>query len=88
MAVEQGQLKNLEWDKFTSFSSVTDYAPVYCPKTIRIEDLERLHKEAYRRAYFRPKMVLQQFGDFLLKRDPASYLASLRALVGMIRKSH
>ena len=48
-----------EWDKYTSFSSMTENEPVYVPDGISAQDLKVLHKSAYRQIYLRPVFILR-----------------------------
>lgn len=48
-----------EWDKYTSFSSMTENEPVYVPDGISAQDLKVLHKNAYKQIYLRPAFILR-----------------------------
>lgn len=46
-----------EWDKYTSFSSMTENEPVYVPDGISAEELKSFHKRAYKQIYLRPRFI-------------------------------
>lgn len=46
-----------EWDKYTSFSSMTKNEPVYVPSGISAQELKSLHKNAYRQIYLKPAFI-------------------------------
>lgn len=48
---------SMEWDKYTSFSSMTDNAPVYVPDGISADELQSFHKRAYKQIYLRPRFI-------------------------------
>lgn len=43
-----------EWEKFTSFGSMTKNEPIYVPDGISSEEITKLHKAAYKAIYLRP----------------------------------
>lgn len=55
--IKQGKFKTKDWDKFTSFGSMTEFDPVYIPEGMTREEIEWVHKKAYQSFYFRPKMI-------------------------------
>lgn len=48
-----------EWDRYTSFSSMTENEPVYVPLGVSARELKSLHKNAYRQIYLRPSFIFK-----------------------------
>ena len=70
-----------EWDKFTSFSSMTDNEPVYVPQGISIEELKFMHKQAYREIYLRPKFLINHLKKLNSWINVKKYLETARVFM-------
>ena len=72
-----GTLKE-EYNEFHGWS------PVFVPKGYKdADELRKLHKEAFRRFYFRPKYVLKKIWGIRTKTDIERYWKGLRFVMGM-----
>lgn len=70
-----------EWDRYTSFSSMTDGEPIYVPDGISAEDLKSLHKKAYREIYFRLKFIMNHIGKLNSFMNVKKYFTVLEAFI-------
>ena len=88
-ALAEGTLTSTDWEKYTSFSTMTSFDPIYVPREMTPEELRRVHRQAYRSFYFRPKIVWKQLlrirsiGD--IKRSGAGVWTLLR---GVLTRKH
>ncbi|MCK4462869.1 MAG: radical SAM protein, partial [Candidatus Omnitrophica bacterium] len=87
-AVKTGRLRTRDWDIYTSFSSMTNYDPVFTPENIDVETLKKMQRKAFRSYYFRPRMILKHikklrspyiFGEYI--NSAFTMLKSLRGEV-------
>lgn len=74
-AVKEGLLESLDWERFTSFSSMTAYEPIYTPRGMVPKDLMALQKQALREFYFRPKYILKRI---LKLSSPREFINTLK----------
>ena len=85
-ALKEERLLTKDWDKYTSFSSMTDYDPVFVPKYLNIDELNRLQRKAFRSYYFRPKMlfkhILKMRSPTIIKEYVKNFFYMLKSLKG------
>lgn len=85
--LSEGLINSVDWEQYTSFSSMTNYDPAYVPSSISLEELKRIHKESYRSCYFRPRFILHHLTNIRSLNDIKNYLVVMRAFwEGIIRK--
>lgn len=77
-AVRDGLLKSLDWERFTSFSSMTAYEPIYTPRGMVPKDLMDLQKQALREFYFRPRYIIKRI---LKLGSPREFINTLKTAV-------
>lgn len=77
-AVRDGLLESLDWERFTSFSSMTAYEPIYTPRGMVPQDLMNLQKQALREFYFRPSYILKRI---LKLSSPREFINTLKTAI-------
>jgi len=75
-AIKEELLKSLDWERFTSFSSMGIYEPIYIPKGMVGSDLVKFQKKALRQFYFRPSYI---FKRLLRMRRKDEFARNIRA---------
>lgn len=81
-AVKEGTLKSLDWELFTSFSSMTEFDPVYVPSGLTKDILMNTQKKAIREYYFRPKKII---GYVLKIRSLKDITNNFKALISLVK---
>lgn len=70
-----------DWDRFTSFSSMTEDEPVYVPDGITPENLKAMHKMSYREIYLRPRFILKHIRKLNSWTNIRKYLVAFSAFM-------
>lgn len=85
-AVKKGLLKSRDWERFTSFSSMTGYEPIFTPEGMITADLMKLQKQALKEFYFRPSYILKRLLKLKSGRELINIFNAARTLFNGIMK--
>ena len=85
-ALKDGLLPSLDWERFTSFSSMTAYEPIYTPKGMITSDLIKMQKQAFKEFYFRPSYILKRLLKLKSKTELINVFNAGRTLLAGLKK--
>ena len=84
-ALKDGLIQSMDWERFTSFSSMTAYEPIYTPKGMVPAELMKLQKTALKEFYMRPSYILKRILKLRSKRELMNVLRAGLSLIKGLR---